>query len=122
MTSETRKFVASAFMLVLLVVLMAALVLWSIPPANRDLVITILSVLLGAGAAAIPNLFGDQKGEVTGLRTRIAVLEEQYNIVTAQYLESKRSLDEITAMLVQRHVVNGYGIATGGSHDSVQGK
>lgn len=110
MANETRKFIASAFMLVLLVGLMGALVFWAIPPANRDLIITILSVLLGAGAAAIPNLFGDQKSEVAALKSRISALESQAEVLLARYNEVKESHDRLTAMLIQRHVVEAEGI------------
>jgi hypothetical protein len=113
MTNETRKFIASAFMLILLVALMGALVFWAIPPANRDLIITILAVLLGAGAAAIPNLFGDQKGEVAALKNRIASLEQQQEVLLARYQEVKMSYDKITDMLIQRHVVDAEGITNG---------
>jgi hypothetical protein len=110
MSNETRKFVASAFMLILLVALMGVLVFWAIPPANRDLFITILSVLLGAGAAAIPNLFGDQKGEVTALKGEVADLRQELDIVRTQYNEVKAQYDSIVAMLIKRHVVDGEGI------------
>jgi hypothetical protein len=111
MTNETRKFIASAFMLLLLVGLMGALVFWAIPPANRDLVITILSVLLGAGASAIPNLFGDQKSEVHALRQRISSLEAQQEVLLARYEEVKLSHDRITSMLITRHVISADGIS-----------
>lgn len=113
MSAETRKFIASAFMLLLLVALMAVLVFQAIPQANRDLFITILSVLLGAGAAAIPNLFGDQKGEVTALKQRIATLEAQHEVLLARYEEVKLSHDRLTEMLIQRHVVTGEGNVNG---------
>ena len=114
MSSESRKFAASAFMLVLLVGLMAGLTTQEIPSSNRDLFVTLMSILVGAGAAAIPNLFGDQKGEVTALQERIANLETRHQTLTARYDEVKTAYDTLTAMLIDRHIVpEGHGDQVG---------
>jgi hypothetical protein len=118
MSSESRKFLASAFMLLLLVGIMVALTVYPIPKDNREIILTILAVLLGAGAAAIPNLFGDQKSEVTMLKSRIASLEQQQEVMMARYQEVKSSYDKITEMLIQRHVVEADGIKIEGEQSA----
>jgi hypothetical protein len=118
MTNESRKFLASAFMLLLLVGIMVALTIYPIPKDNREIILTILAVLLGAGAAAIPNLFGDQKSEVAALKSRIVFLEHQQEIILARHEEVKNSYDKITEMLIQRHVVEADGIKIEGDQNA----
>ena len=113
---EKRKFWASLFMLVIVVGLLAYLTFIPVPAANRDLITTILAVLLGAGSAAIPNLFGDADAEKAKLRERIAILESHQKSLEAKYAEVKLSYDTIVNMLVQRHVVEADGITVGGAH------
>jgi hypothetical protein len=110
MTPETRRFVASGVMLLLLLVLLLVLIGVDIPGANRDLVITVMAVLLGAGSAAIPNLFGDRDAEkdalqreVSNLRVELGELQTAHSLLRDQY-------DTIVSMLIERHVVEADGI------------
>ena len=57
--------IASFMMLLLLVGLVAYLTFIPVPAENKELIITVLGVLLGGGAAAMPNLFGDKDGVTT---------------------------------------------------------
>lgn len=103
MTIETRRFFASAFMLLIVIGLIAFLTFIPVPDGNKDLIVTILGVLLGGGAAAMPNLFGDSDGDREKLLTRLRALETQYEVLKFEY-------DRLTKMLVERHVVDGSGI------------
>jgi hypothetical protein len=112
MSPETRKFLASGFLVTVLIALVGYLTFIPVPDTNKDLIITILGVLVGAGSAAIPNLVGDPKAETQELRERLDTLTAEFKAVEAKYNEVKRAYDEITAMLVQRHVVTGEGNAS----------
>lgn len=98
MTTEMRRFIASAFMLVVVVGLLLYLTFIPVPDGNKDLIVTILGVLLGGGAAAMPNLFGDSDSDRAKLMARLRDLETKYEVLKVEY-------DRLTHMLVDRHVV-----------------
>jgi len=102
MDSDNRKFYASAMMLAILVGLVAYLTFIPVPAANRDIILTVFAVLLGAGSAAIPNLFGDRNTETEKLKERVLTLESHVQVLEAQNETLKREYDRITEMLVQR--------------------
>ena len=108
-------------MLILLVGLVGYLTFIPVPSDNKDLIITVMGVLLGGGAAAMPNLFGDKDTETEKLRERVRVVEAamkdqkashdiQIATLKAQNETIKTQFDQIVSMLVQRHVVQGIGI------------
>lgn len=106
---EYRKWLASVFMLVILVGLLVYLTFIPVPAANRDIIITLLAVLLGAGASAMPNLFGDRDAEKEALRAEIAEMRRDMEILAAKHQTLSEQHDRITNMLIQRHVVSGEG-------------
>lgn len=117
---DTLIYLASFTMLMLLVGLVGYLTFIPVPPENKELIITVMGVLLGGGAAAMPNLFGDKDGETEKLRERVRVVEAamkdqkashdvQIAALTAQNETIKLQFDQIVSMLVQRHVVHGIG-------------
>ena len=61
--SKMDDFVWGPVMLILLVGLVGYLTFIPVPSDNKDLIITVMGVLLGGGAAAMPNLFGDKDTE-----------------------------------------------------------
>ena len=113
--------IASFMMLLLLVGLVAYLTFIPVPAENKELIITVLGVLLGGGAAAMPNLFGDRDGETTKLRERVRTLENQmasqkaeHDVLIARLVTqietTKAQYDQIVSMLVDRHVVKAEGL------------
>ncbi len=110
MSSESRKFLASAALLLVLVLLVGYLTFIPVPSSNKDVIISILGVLVGAGAAAVPNLVGDPKSETKALQYQVNSLQAELDVVKAQYLTVKESYDRITDMLIKRHVVDADGI------------
>lgn len=113
MNKETMRFTASAFMLLIIVALVLYLTFIEVPIGNKDIIITILGVLLGAGAAAVPNLFGDSDKEKEELKTRVRHLENKVEVMAAVNETLTRELTEIRTMLIERHVVDGKGIKYG---------
>ena len=117
---DTLVYIASFVMLMLLVGLVGYLTFIPVPSDNKELIITVMGVLLGGGAAAMPNLFGDKDAETEKLRERVRIVEAamkdqkaahdiQIAALTAQNETIKSQFDQIVSMLVQRHVVHGIG-------------
>lgn len=102
---DTLVYVASFAMLIVLLGLVGYLTFIPVPMENKDLIITVLGVILGGGAAAMPNLFGNSDQETEKLKQRIRNLEEQLEVVTAQYRDVSMRYDTVLAMLVNRHFV-----------------
>jgi predicted component of type VI protein secretion system len=109
--SEIRKFWASMLMLGITVSLVGYLTFIPVPVDNKEVVLTVLGVLLGGASAAMPNLFGDQDGETDALRARVRQLEEQIAVMQAEYKTTKAQYDTIVKMLVDRHLEPGKGAA-----------
>jgi len=109
----TRKdvlvYFASFFMLLMLVAILAYLTFIPVPTENKELIVTILGVLLGGAAAAMPNLFGSKDAETEKLRERVKASEAHIAVLEAQYASLKSSHDEMIRLLVERHVVTGVG-------------
>jgi hypothetical protein len=107
---EIRRWLASLFMLLMLIGLLAFLTFIPVPTANRDIIITVLAVLLGAGSSAIPNLFGDKDAEKDTMRAEISELKQEIQILAAKYQTLADQHDKVTRMLIDRHIVHGNGI------------
>lgn len=102
---ELMIYIASFVMLVLLIGLVAYLTFIPVPVDNKDIIITILGVILGGGAAAMPNLFGDKDAETEKLRSRIRHLETEFEVLVAKYKEVSERYEAIISMLVNRHFI-----------------
>lgn len=110
MGRESLKFAASAVFVILLVAILGYLTFIPVPDANKDLIVTILGVLLGGAAAAMPNLFGNADAEKEKLLSRVRGLEAAMAVLQAEYDTLKKEYDRITEMLINRHVVEGEGV------------
>lgn len=110
MQNDHMKFIASAVFVILLVFILGYLTFIPVPDANKDLIVTILGVLLGGAAAAMPNLFGNNDQEKEKLLVRIRSLESALEILKAEHVTLKHEYDRITEMLINRHVVAAEGI------------
>jgi hypothetical protein len=101
-SAELRKYFASFCFLLILIALIAFLTFIPIPSANRDIILTILSVLLGSAAVALPNLVGSANGEKEALQKRVQELELQVELLSTKYSSIKAEYDTIVSMLVGR--------------------
>lgn len=107
--SEIRKFWASMLMLAITVSLIGFLTFIPVPSDNKEVILTVLGVLLGGASAAMPNLFGDADSENEALRERVRTLESQLAVLRAESLTTKSQYDTIVSMLVSRHLKPGEG-------------
>lgn len=98
-------YLMSFIMLVILVGLIGYLTFIPVPDENKELVITVLGVILGGGAAAMPNLFSTNDAETEKLRIRIRYLEEQLTVVTEKYNDLNNRYELIVEMLINRHFI-----------------
>lgn len=71
------RLILSVFIVLLIVALVAYLTMVQVPPGNREIILTLLSVLVGGASAAMPNLVGDPEQETDKLKLRIRELEHQ---------------------------------------------
>lgn len=100
---------ASFFMLLLLVGILAYLTYIPVPAENKELILTILGVLLGGAASAMPNLFGSKDAETEKLRERVRQSENEISVLKAQYETLKEQHDQVMKMLVDRHILGDHG-------------
>lgn len=98
-------YITSFVMLFILVGLVGYLTFIPVPIENKDIIITVLGVLLGGGAAAMPNLFGDKDAQTEKLKERIVTLEGHIEVITAQYKDVSDRYDAVISMLVNRHFI-----------------
>lgn len=73
----------------------------TIPEANSGAINMVLGAILSASVLATSKLFGDKKTEK---------LEAQLKELRIEYNTLKREHDQLIAMLVKRHVVEGSGL------------
>lgn len=107
---DVRTYVASAIFLVLVIGLMVFLTFVTIPSGNKDLIVAIISMLVGGTGVAMGKLFGEGDTEKEKLQARLAAQDLQIAALQAQYSVLKGEYDGIVAMLVRRHIVDGEGI------------
>lgn len=102
---ELLTYVTSAVMTLLLIALMGYLTFIPVPGENKDIILTIMGVIVGGGASAMTKLFGDHDEETEKLKDRVRQLETKNAVQEAHYIELKQQYDRIVEMLIQRHVV-----------------
>lgn len=103
-TKDARQFAAAGIFVFLLVLLLCYLTFIPVPEANKDLIVTIMGVLVGGGAAAMPKLFGDASDKETEeLKRRLVKMEVKHDVLKKEY-------DRLTDMLISRHVIDMDGI------------
>jgi hypothetical protein len=110
--TEIRKYWASLLMLVILLGIIGYLTYIPVPSQNKEIIVTVLGVVLGGGAAAMPNLFGSTDADTEILKEKFADLKAEHEILKASYTTLKENYDSIMKMLIERHVVNAEGIVT----------
>lgn len=118
---DVRIYIASSIFVFLLILLMLYLTYIPVPGDNKDLIVTIIGVLVGGAASAMNNLFGSKDEEKEALKRkfielekdsgqRITALEKKLIAVQAEYEELDARYRSLVDMLVKRHVVDAEGI------------
>ena len=99
---DTRTYVASGIFLLLVIMLMLFLTFIEIPSSNKDLIVSIISMLVWGTGVAMWNLFWAPDEELELVRKELAILQKSYNRLDSKYTTLKSEYDRITEMLVNR--------------------
>jgi hypothetical protein len=105
MKSENRKFWASLLMLAIVCCLIAYLTFIIVPEGNKDIIITVLGVLLGGASSAMPNLFGSKDGETEKLKNEVNELRADNQKLRAMFDTLREEHERITTQLVERFAI-----------------
>ena len=103
MSKEIRTFWAAAAFIVLVLCLGAVLIYIDIPAANKDLVVSIVSVLVGATGVAVAKVLGEEEGELGRVKSELEKMRLEYSLLKSNY-------DTLMRMLIDRHVISAEGI------------
>lgn len=100
---DTRTYVASGVFIFLIILLMLFLTFVPIPTGNKDLIVSIISMLVGGTGVAMGKLFGNTDSELEELKLKYAELRVQHDTLQKEH-------DRLIALLVERHVINQQGV------------
>lgn len=103
--AENRKFFSSFFMLLIICGLIAYLTFIPVPTENKDLIITVLGVLLGGASTALPNLFGSKDLETDKLKKDLSEMGVKYDNLLSLYELLKSEHENLKSDLVNRYVM-----------------
>jgi hypothetical protein len=101
-SQDTRTYAASAVFVVLVLMLMLFLTFVPIPSGNKDLIVSIISMMVGGLGVAIGKLFGESNTEVDKLRTEVRELRAEVGDCDTRHQVTKEAYDRIVEMLVNR--------------------
>jgi hypothetical protein len=88
---------------VLVLSLGGVLIYIEIPQSNKDLVVSIISMLVGATGMAVGKILGEEEGDVGKIRQ--ALEESELRFATLKSIH-----ESMVTMLVDRHIIRQTGI------------
>lgn len=101
---DVRSYVAATLFLFLVLLLLAYLTFIPVPPANKDLITAIISMMVGGLGVSLNKLFGkaDEEHERMKLEheRELAALRQELNVLKAQYKVLKDAHDETNRRLI----------------------
>jgi hypothetical protein len=102
---DKRQYVAAGVFMFLVICLLMFLTYIDIPSQNKDLIVSIVSMLVGRSSSAMDKLFGDTDTERDKLIARVDSLERAITIKTAEFDVIKGENDKLMRMLAGRIAV-----------------
>ena len=99
---DKRQYVAAGVFMMLVIMLMLFLTYIKIPVDNKDLVVSIISMLVGRSSIATDTLFGGHDTQFEELKKRIDDLERENALIQADRRVIKEEYDQIVKLLVGR--------------------
>lgn len=105
MSREIRQYAASAFFVVLLVLLIGYLTFIPVPDENKEIILTIIGVIVGGAAPAMSRLFGDDDTEKAKLKSEVAELKAENEKLQTEVETLRHQLEYITKELLEKHVI-----------------
>jgi hypothetical protein len=101
---ELRTFWAASAFIILVLSLGAVLIYVEIPAANKDLCVSIISMLVGATGVAVGKLLGEEpEGDAVKLREQLEESELRFATLKSVH-------QSMVQMLVDRHIIRQTGI------------
>ena len=111
---DLRQFAAAGVFVILLIALLLFLTYIPVPDSNKDIIVTIIGVLMGGAASAMPKLFGDDNAAAAEAKIaadrKVAIMAKKLDTVETKYEMLKTNHDYLVAMLVEHHVISGAGL------------
>lgn len=101
---EHKKQVLAIGFVVLVLALMMFLTFVTIPSGNKDIIVSIISMIVGGLGLALARLFGERDDEVDELRKELEDLRVRYEVLKSSY-------DDIVGQLVRRIDIGALGAA-----------
>ena len=105
-SKDIRQFAAAGVFVLLLIALLMYLTFIPVPESNKDIVVTIIGVLMGGAASAMPKLFGDASRtedeahrRVSGMQKKLVEMESRYEVLKSNY-------DSLVERLVDKHIID----------------
>lgn len=100
---DVRSYVAASLFLFLVLLLLAYLTFIPVPPANKDLITAIISMMVGGLGVSMNKLFGktdeehermkvEHEREMAAMRNELSVLQAQYRVLKEAHDETNRRL------------------------------
>ena len=113
---DVRSYVAATLFLFLVLLLLAYLTFIPVPPANKDLITAIISMMVGGLGVSLNKLFGkadeehermkiEHEREIGAMRAELAVLQAQYKVLKDAHDETNRRLINAIAFVGDKRFV-----------------
>jgi hypothetical protein len=99
---DSRTYIASAIFVALVLLLMLFLTFIPLPSGNKDLIVSIISMILGGMGVAMGKLFGKEDNEVVKLRAELDATKHELGQLEAQFHTLKGLYDNLMLQLVKR--------------------
>ena len=99
---DSRVYAASAMFIILILCLMMFLTFVPIPSGSKDLVVSIISMLVGGLGMAMGKLFGESNSETDKLREQNDALQTRLNDLDTKFTLIKEEYDQLIKLIVNR--------------------
>jgi predicted PurR-regulated permease PerM len=97
---DIRRFLASAAIIVLVVALLLYLTFIPVPQGNKDIIVTIISVIVGGLSVSINTMLGKSDDEIIVLKDALSRSQNESEKCFAKYHELKAAFDDMQERLV----------------------
>ena len=99
---DKRQYAAASVFVLMVIFLLLFLTYIDIPSQNKDLIVSIVSMLVGRTSGALDKLFGDVDTERDVLIQRVEALEHANEVKAAEFRVIKEENDQLLRLLVGR--------------------
>lgn len=101
-SKDARTYAASGVFLILVIGLILFLTYIEVPSNNKDIIVTIIGMLVWGLGTAMSNLFWAADEELEFMKEEVRHLQSSYDKLEVRYQTLKKNYDAITERLVDR--------------------